>query len=110
MRPKAWFYLSGAYLLKKKNPGLYEQLLQKSANPQVIEQINKDKHRQFPFHEMFLDDDKVGQIELFNVLKAYSIYNPKVSYCQAQGPIAAFLLMHLPAEDAFWVFVSVCDV
>lgn len=110
VRPKAWFYLSGAYLLKKKNPDVYEELLKKPGNPATIEEIKKDKHRQFPFHEMFLDEQKVGQIELFNVLKAYSIYNPKVGFCQAQAPIAAFLLMHLPAEDAFWVFVSVCDV
>ncbi|XP_017478870.1 PREDICTED: TBC1 domain family member 10A-like [Rhagoletis zephyria] len=110
VRPRAWFYLSGAYLLKKKNPTVYKELLEQPGNPHVIEEIKKDKHRQFPFHEMFLDEDKVGQIELFNVLKAYSIYNPKVGFCQAQAPIAAFLLMHLPAEDAFWVFVSVCDV
>jgi len=110
VRPKAWFYLSGAYLLKKKNPNVYNELLEKPGNPTTIEEIKKDKHRQFPFHEMFLDEQKVGQIELFNVLKAYSIYNPKVGFCQAQAPIAAFLLMHLPAEDAFWVFVSVCDV
>ncbi|KAH8283756.1 hypothetical protein KR054_000468 [Drosophila jambulina] len=110
VRPKAWFYLSGAYLLKKKNPNVYSELLEKPGNPTTIEEIKKDKHRQFPFHEMFLDEQKVGQIELFNVLKAYSIYNPKVGFCQAQAPIAAFLLMHLPAEDAFWVFVSVCDV
>lgn len=110
VRPRAWFYLSGAYLLKKKHGNLYEQLLQKPGNPQVIEEIKRDKHRQFPFHEMFLDEDKIGQIELFNVLKAYSVYNPKVGFCQAQAPIAAFLLMHMPAEDAFWVFVSVCDV
>lgn len=58
---------------------------------------------------MFLDEEKIGQIELFNVLKAYSIYNPKVGFCQAQAPIAAFLLMHMPAEQAFWCFVSVCD-
>jgi len=93
-----------------KNPDVYEELLKKPGNPATIEEIKKDKHRQFPFHEMFLDEQKVGQIELFNVLKAYSIYNPKVGFCQAQAPIAAFLLMHLPAEDAFWVFVSVCDV
>lgn len=49
------------------------------------------------------------QKELFNVLKAYTIYNPTVGYCQAQAPIAAFLLMHMPAEQAFWCFVSICD-
>lgn len=58
---------------------------------------------------MFVDEEKPGQKELFNVLKAYSVLNPKVGYCQAQAPIAAFLLMHMPAEQAFWCFVSVCD-
>jgi TBC1 domain family member 10 len=60
-------------------------------------------------HEMFLDEDRPGQKELFNILKAYSILNPATGYCQAQAPIAAFLLMHLPAEQAFWSFVSICD-
>jgi hypothetical protein len=34
---------------------------------------------------------------------------PEVGYCQAQAPIAAFLLMHMPAEQAFWCFVAICD-
>jgi len=50
-----------------------------------------------------------SQKELFNVLKAYTILNPIIGYCQAQAPIAAFLLMHMPAEQAFWCFVAICD-
>lgn len=79
VRPKAWFYLCGAYLLHKENPNRYEELLKNPGNPHVMEEIRKDQHRQFPMHEMFLDEDKPGQKELFNVLKAYSILNPKVS-------------------------------
>uniref|UniRef100_A0A1L8DVD1 Putative ypt/rab gtpase activating protein n=1 Tax=Nyssomyia neivai TaxID=330878 RepID=A0A1L8DVD1_9DIPT len=109
VRPRAWFYLSGAHLLHEKYPTLYEELLKMPGNQQYIEEIRKDQHRQFPFHEMFLDEDKPGRIELFNILKAYSIFNPQIGYCQAQAPIAAFLLMFLPAEQAFWCFVSVCD-
>ncbi len=30
-----------------------------------------------------------------------------MGYCQAQAPIAAILLMHLPPEQAFWVFVQI---
>ena len=30
-------------------------------------------------------------------------------YCQAQAPIAAVLLMHMPAEQAFWCMVSICE-
>jgi hypothetical protein len=49
------------------------------------------------------------QRELFQVLKAYSILNSSVGYCQAQAPLAAFLLMHMPSEQAFWCLVSICD-
>lgn len=38
------------------------------------------------------------QQSLFDVLKAYSLYRPDEGYCQAQAPIAAVLLMHMPAE------------
>ena len=43
------------------------------------------------------------------MLKAYSIHNPVDGYCQAQAPIAAVLLMHMPAEQAFWCLVSICE-
>lgn len=109
VRPRAWFYLSGAYLLHEKHPGMYEELLQKPGDEHIMEDIRKDQHRQFPLHEMFMDEGKPGQKELVNVLKAYSVLNKHVGYCQAQAPIAAFLLMHMPAEQAFWCFVSVCD-
>jgi len=109
LRSRAWYYLSGAELLRKKHPKTYEELLDEQADPHILDEIRKDQHRQFPLHEMFLDEDKPGQKELFNILKAYSLLNPNVGYCQAQAPIAAFLLMHMPAEQAFWVFVSVCD-
>lgn len=49
------------------------------------------------------------QKDLLNVLKAYSIRNPAVGYCQAQAPIAAFLLMFMPVEDAFWCLVNISD-
>lgn len=109
LRQKAWFLLTGANHLMAKFPDWYQHLLDQPGNPQIIDEIRKDQHRQFPHHEMFIDDDKPGQKELFNVLKAYSVYNPTVGYCQAQAPIAAFLLMQLPSEQAFWCFVAICD-
>ena len=72
--------------------------------------IEKDLHRNFPTHELFGGTYKtIGQKELFHILKAYSVYNPSVGYCQAQAPIAALLLMNMPTEQAFWCFVSICD-
>lgn len=35
---------------------------------------------------------------LLQLLKAYTVYRPREGYCQAQGPVAAVLLMHMPAE------------
>ncbi|CAF3210207.1 unnamed protein product [Rotaria sp. Silwood2] len=41
------------------------------------------------------------------MIKAYAVHDPAVGYCQAQAPIAVILLMHLPPEQAFWVFVQI---
>ncbi|GFR92110.1 TBC1 domain family member 10A-like [Elysia marginata] len=51
----------------------------------------------------------ISQEALFEVLKAYSLHRPDEGYCQAQAPIAALLLMHMPAEQAFWCLVVICD-
>ena len=74
------------------------------------EDIEKDLHRNFPTHEMFGGTyERIGRRELFDVLRAYSLYNPKDGYCQAQAPVAALLLMNMPEEEAFWTLVSICD-
>ena len=39
------------------------------------------------------------------MLKAYTVLRPHEGYCQAQAPVAAVLLMHMPAEvrwGALW--------
>ena len=108
VRLRAWLNLCGGQLLLNDNPNVYEELIARPGDPKYIEDIKKDLHRQFPHHEMFVENAP-GQQELFQVLKAYSILNSKVGYCQAQAPIAAFLLMHMPAVQAFWCLVAVCD-
>ncbi|KAM3963893.1 TBC1 domain family member whacked [Aphomia sociella] len=109
VRPKAWLYLCGGQLLLQNHPNEYEELLQAPGDPKCMDDIRKDLHRQFPYHEMFIREEGLGQQELFSVLKAYSILNPKVGYFQAQAPVAAFLLMHMPAVQAFWCLVSISD-
>lgn len=42
------------------------------------------------------------QQDLYRILKAYTIYRPDEGYCQAQAPVAAVLLMHMPAEVRCW--------
>jgi hypothetical protein len=110
MRSMAWMHLTGASILKKEKPNYYQDCLKNPNKIDVtkyIEDIKKDLHRQFPGHEMFMK--KEGRDLLFNVLSAYAVHNREVGYCQAQGPIAAVLLMHMPEEDSFWMLVRISD-
>ena len=50
-----------------------------------------------------------SQNDLRALLRAYCALNPTTGYCQAQAPVACFLLMHLPLEKAFWCFTAVCE-
>lgn len=110
MRSRAWMHLTGAFLLKNQKPNYYQDCLynvKKLDVAKYIDDIKKDLHRQFPSHEIFMK--KEGRQMLFNVLKAYAVHNKEVGYCQAQGPIAALLLMHMPEEDSFWMLVRISD-
>jgi hypothetical protein len=70
--------------------------------------------RTFPHHDFFTDGQGIGQENLFNVLKAYSLYgnlipelvvrivmtlhlryDPKVGYCQGLPFIVAILLLNV---------------
>uniref|UniRef100_A0A8C4Q075 TBC1 domain family, member 10b n=1 Tax=Eptatretus burgeri TaxID=7764 RepID=A0A8C4Q075_EPTBU len=109
LRSRAWQFLSGGALLLAQNSGKFQELDARKGDPKWIEIIERDLHRQFPFHEMFKARGGHGQQDLFRVLKAYTEYRPDEGYCQAQAPVAAVLLMHMPAEQAFWTFVQICD-
>ncbi|XP_058821859.1 TBC1 domain family member 1 isoform X2 [Topomyia yanbarensis] len=60
-----------------------------------------DLGRTFPDHKFYKDALGVGQLSLFNLLKAYSILDPELGYCQGLGFICAVLLLHLEEADAF---------
>ncbi|KAK3540399.1 hypothetical protein QTP70_030412, partial [Hemibagrus guttatus] len=109
LRGRAWLYLSGGKVKKERNSTTFEELDSKEGDPMWIDVIERDLHRQFPFHEMFVSRGGHGQQDLLRVLKAYTLYRPDEGYCQAQAPIAAVLLMHMPAEDAFWGLVQICE-
>lgn len=107
VRGEAWKLLSNSGKLRTANSGKYALLL---ARPSPhTEQINRDINRTFPKHIFFQDRGGLGQQLLFNVLKAFSLYNPTVGYCQGMGFIAAMLLIYMEEEDAFWVLVRLCD-
>ncbi|KAL3856753.1 hypothetical protein ACJMK2_011475 [Sinanodonta woodiana] len=109
IRARAWQFLCGSKYMMEHNKGRFEEYLMQTVDPKWAEDIKKDLHRQFPLHEMFMSKEGHGQEDLYKILIAYTIHNPQDGYCQAQGPIAAVLLMHMPAEEAFWCFVSICE-
>ena len=109
IRPQAWFHLCGAGALQKGQT-TFEHLCKQEGQQKWLTQIEKDLDRNFPTHELFGGEfGYIGKAELTKILKAYSIYNPVIGYCQAQAPIAALLLMYMPAQDAFWCFENICD-
>ncbi|XP_062342109.1 TBC1 domain family member 10B-like [Osmerus eperlanus] len=109
LRAKAWQLLSNSKQLLDENPGKFEELEREPGDPKWLDIIEKDLHRQFPFHEMFAARGGHGQQDLYRILKAYTVYRPDEGYCQAQAPVAAVLLMHMPAEQAFWCLVQICE-
>ena len=64
-------------------------------------EIKRDINRTFPELKFFKEKDSYGQIELFNVLKAFSIYDPEVGYCQGMGFITGILLSFMNELDVF---------
>ncbi|XP_015231630.1 PREDICTED: carabin [Cyprinodon variegatus] len=109
LRAKCWPLLCGATDRMRQNKGLYESLDSQPGLQSWVDIIERDLDRQFPFHEMFLSKDGHGQRGLFRVLKAYTQFQPEEGYCQAQGPVAAVLLMNMPAEEAFWCLVQISE-
>ena len=55
--------------------------------------IQRDLNRTFPEHSFFKESNGLGQEGLLNILKAYSIYDREVGYCQGSPFITGLLLM-----------------
>lgn len=71
--------------------------------------IRRDIARTYPEHEFFKEKDGHGQESLFNVIKAYSLHDREVGYCQGSGFIVGLLLMQMPEEEAFAVLVRIME-
>ncbi|KAK9806524.1 hypothetical protein WJX73_006950 [Symbiochloris irregularis] len=80
--------------------GRYNTLLQISIGQEEVDDvIRRDIHRTFPEHPQF--GTARGQQLLFKVLKAYSLHDLEVGYCQGMAFIAGIMLMSVPEEPAF---------
>ncbi|KAH0618417.1 hypothetical protein JD844_017595 [Phrynosoma platyrhinos] len=82
----------------------YSELLKMTSPSEKL--IRRDIARTYPEHEFFKEKDSLGQEVLFNVMKAYSLVDREVGYCQGSAFIVGLLLMQMPEEEAFCVFVK----
>ncbi|XP_043077593.1 ecotropic viral integration site 5 protein homolog isoform X5 [Puntigrus tetrazona] len=100
-RPAVWQLLCDVQNVALEQK--YSDLLKSSSRSETL--ILRDLARILPQHQLF--HNKVGtcQKQLFNVLKAYSILDQEIGYCQGSVFIVGLLLTQMAEEDAFYLFV-----
>ncbi|XP_055526510.1 ecotropic viral integration site 5 ortholog isoform X2 [Wyeomyia smithii] len=101
-RAIVWQLLCGASEADKKQ---YAEYIKATSACEKV--IRRDIARTYPEHDFFKEKDGLGQEALFNVMKAYSLHDREVGYCQGSGFIVGLLLMQMPEEDAFSVLVQI---
>ncbi|KAI1724536.1 rab-GTPase-TBC domain-containing protein [Ditylenchus destructor] len=103
-RTIAWQLLSNAK--SQQTHELYTEYLRQSSPYEKV--ILRDIPRTYPELEFFKDGGR-GQQSLFNVIKTYSIHDREVGYCQGSAFIVGQLLLQMPEEEAFSVFVRLME-
>ena len=108
LRGLAWYALSAQH--SSHDPRLLSltDYLQHASTSDV--QIDLDIPRTVRGHKSFHTRYGRGQCDLFCVLHAMSLMCAECGYCQGMGPLAAMLLMHMPASDALRVMQRMHDV
>ncbi|XP_059222169.1 ecotropic viral integration site 5 ortholog isoform X2 [Stomoxys calcitrans] len=101
-RAIVWQQLCGASDADKKQ---YAEYIKATSACEKV--IRRDIARTYPEVDFFKEKDGPGQEALFNVIKAYSLHDREVGYCQGSGFIVGLLLMHMPEEEAFAVLVQI---
>lgn len=105
LRGVVWPSIAGAH-----DPQLHEDFTRLSVETSPYDGlIGKDVGRSFPNVEMFKEKDGEGQQMLRRVLKAFSLYDDKIGYCQGLGFVVGPLLMHMSEAEAFAVLVRLMD-
>ncbi|XP_077153357.1 TBC1 domain family member 4 isoform X2 [Ranitomeya variabilis] len=105
-RGEIWQFLSVQYRLRHRLPNkqqppdmTYSELLKQLTAQQHA--ILVDLGRTFPTHPYFSAQLGAGQLSLYNLLKAYSLLDKEVGYCQGISFVAGVLLLHMSEQQAF---------
>ncbi|XP_051564440.1 TBC1 domain family member 4 isoform X2 [Myxocyprinus asiaticus] len=105
-RGEVWLLLSQQHRMRHRLPQRqqhpdtpYQDLLKQLTAQQHA--ILVDLGRTFPTHQYFSTQLGAGQLSLYNLLKAYSLLDTEVGYCQGISFVAGLLLLHMSEEQAF---------
>eukprot|EP00656_Telonema_subtile_P043165 TRINITY_DN4956_c0_g1_i1.p1 TRINITY_DN4956_c0_g1~~TRINITY_DN4956_c0_g1_i1.p1 ORF type:complete len:300 (+),score=68.35 TRINITY_DN4956_c0_g1_i1:84-983(+) len=108
LRGKMWLTMCNVDTNKIASAGVtYQELL--SADAGTEHKFQKDLRRTFP-NKVFAQELNVESrlLDLFNVLKAYSVFDPQLGYCQGMNFIVGLLLLHIKdQEQVFWLFTRI---
>ncbi|XP_010286332.1 PREDICTED: TBC1 domain family member 1, partial [Phaethon lepturus] len=105
-RGEIWKFLAEQYHLKHQFPS--KQQPKDTPYKELLKQLTSQQHailidlgRTFPTHPYFSAQLGAGQLSLYNILKAYSLLDQEVGYCQGLSFVAGVLLLHMSEEEAF---------
>ncbi|CAG4948854.1 unnamed protein product [Parnassius apollo] len=107
-RGAVWYFLAEQACLRAPLPEPRECPLYHTPYRTLLAGLTKHQHailidlgRTFPKHSYFAAALGPGQLALYNILKAYSLLDPDVGYCQGLSFVAGVLLLHMEEADAF---------
>ncbi|XP_057708067.1 TBC1 domain family member 4 isoform X3 [Corythoichthys intestinalis] len=105
-RGEVWLLLSHQHRLCRRHPP--RQPAADTPYRDLLKQLTAQQHailvdlgRTFPNLEYFSTQLGAGQLSLYNLLKAYSLLDTEVGYCQGVSFVAGVLLLHMSEEQAF---------
>ncbi|XP_056321410.1 TBC1 domain family member 4 isoform X3 [Danio aesculapii] len=105
-RGEIWLLLSQQHRLRQRLP--HRQQPPETSYQDLLKQLTAQQHailvdlgRTFPTHQYFSTQLGAGQLSLYNLLKAYSLLDTEVGYCQGISFVAGLLLLHMSEEQAF---------
>ncbi|KAI9340303.1 rab-GTPase-TBC domain-containing protein [Obelidium mucronatum] len=111
VRSKVWKAMALADGPAAMSEERFAELLECDARGTFDKIIRQDIHRTFPEHAIFAEPGGEGQTKLYNVLKAYAVYDSDCGYCQGMSFLVAPLLLleDISELDAFRIFARLMD-
>ncbi|XP_034946750.1 TBC1 domain family member 4 isoform X2 [Chelonus insularis] len=109
-RGEVWQFLAEQFCLKQPPIDTHEFPNYNTPYDLLLKQLTSQQHailidlgRTFPNHPYFSSALGPGQLALFNLLKAYSLLDHEVGYCQGLSFVAGVLLLHMSEDQAFFL-------